>query len=70
MIKNDLVTKTDIPLLDLIYGEMKNRMYDAQCVMEDLSDDNFTLPYYEGLLDAYGFVYTEIDRIMHLRGDN
>jgi hypothetical protein len=69
MIKNDLVTKTDIPLLDLIYGEMKNRMYEAQCVLEDLSDDNLTVPYYEGLLDAYGFVYTEIDRIMYLRGD-
>ena len=69
MINNDLITSTDISTLSLIYGEMKNRMYQAQCVLEDLSDDNFTVPYYEGLLDAYGFVYTEIDRIMHLRGE-
>jgi hypothetical protein len=68
MIKNDLVTKTDIPLLDLIYGEMKNRMYDTQCLIEkgDGADPNY--PYLEGLFDAYAFVYTEIDRIMHLRG--
>jgi hypothetical protein len=69
MIDNKLITETDIPTLDLIYGEMKNRMYQAQSVLEDLSDDNLTVPYYEGLLDAYGFVYTEIDRIMNLRGE-
>ena len=67
MIDDKIITDTDIPTLDLIYGEMKNRMYQAQCVLEDLSDDNFTVPYYEGLIDAYGFVYTEIDRIMNLR---
>jgi len=66
MISDNLI-HTDISTLSLIYGEMKNRMYEAQCVLEDLSDDNITVPYYEGLLDAYGFVYTEIDRVMNAR---
>ena len=69
MINNDLITSTDISTLSLIYGEMKNRMYQAQCVLEDLSEDSIQAQYYEGLMDAYGFVYTEIDRIMHLRGE-
>ena len=68
MISNDLVLGTPIPLLDLIYGEMKIRMYQAQCALEDLSEDSIQAQYMEGLLDAYGFVYTEIDRIMNLRG--
>jgi len=67
MISYDLIARTDISTLSLIYGEMKNRMYEAQCVLEDLSDDDITVPYYEGLMDAYGFVYSEIDRIMTLR---
>jgi hypothetical protein len=68
MIKDDLVIKTDIPLLDLIYGEMKSRMYDTQCALEEADGADSNLHYLEGLLDAYGFVYTEIDRIMNLRG--
>lgn len=69
MIKDELVTKTDIPTLDLIYGEMKNRMYQTQCAIEDEGGSNFNTQYLEGLFDAYGFVYTEIDRVMHLRGE-
>jgi hypothetical protein len=68
MIKNDLVTKTDIPLLDLIYGEMKNRMYEAETALNNADGADSNFHYLEGLLDAYCFVYTEIDRIMHLRG--
>ena len=67
MINNELITGTDITTLNLIYGEMKNRMYQAGCVLEDLSDDSIQAQYYEGLMDAYGFVYTEIDRIMYVR---
>jgi hypothetical protein len=67
MINNELITSTDIPTLDLIYGEMKNRMYEAQTALDDTSETDKA--YYEGLLDAYGFVYTEIDRVMHLRGE-
>ena len=44
-------------------------MYQAQCAIEDLSEDSIQAQYMEGLLDAYGFVYTEIDRIMNLRGE-
>ena len=69
MINNDLITNTNISTLNLIYGEMKNRMYQAQCAIEDLSEDSIQAQYMEGLLDAYGFVYTEIDRIMNLRGE-
>ena len=71
MINNELITGTDITTLNLIYGEMKNRMYQAQCVLEDLSARKDTIGslYYEVLMDAYGFVYTEIDRIMNLRGE-
>jgi hypothetical protein len=69
MINNDLILNTDISTLNLIYGEMKNRMYQAQCALEiaDGADPNYH--YLEGLLDAYGFVYTEIDRVMHMRGE-
>ena len=67
MINEDLIINTNISTLNLIYGEMKSRMYQAQCAIEDLSE--LDKPYYEGLLDAYGFVYTEIDRIMSLRGE-
>jgi len=67
VIKDDLITKTDIPLLDLIYGEMKNRMYEAQCAMEEGDGADSNYPYLEGLFDAYAFVYTEIDRIMYVR---
>lgn len=66
MIKDDLITKTDIPLLDLIYGEMKNRMYETEQALHDIRDQN-QQDYLEGLFDAYAFVYTEIDRIMNLR---
>ena len=69
MIKNNLVTHTDIPLLDLIYGEMKNRMYEAQCAMEEGDGADSNYPYLEGLFDAYALVYTEIDRSMYLRGE-
>ena len=68
MINNDLVLHTDIPLLDLIYGEMKNRMYDAQCALEEADGADSNFHYLEGLLDAYGYVYTEIDRVICLRG--
>ena len=69
MINNELITGTDITTLNLIYGEMKNRMYQAQCALEgeDGADSNYH--YLEGLLDAYGFVYTEIDRVMNIRGE-
>ena len=70
MIKNNLVTHTNIPLLNLIYGEMKNRMYEAQCAMEEGDGADSNYPYLKGLFDAYAFVYTEIDRIMYLRGKN
>ena len=68
MIKNDLVTKTDIPLLDLIYGEMKNRMYETECALHETHEQHVQ-DYLEGVMDAYVFVYTEIDRIMNLRGE-
>ena len=69
MIDDKIITDTDITTLDLVYGEMKNRIYQAKCVLEDLSERKDTIGslYYEGLMDAYGFVYTEIDRIMNLR---
>jgi len=69
MINNELITDTEIPLLDLIYGEMKNRMYATQCALDDADGADSNFHYLEGLLDAYGFVYTEIDRIMNLRGE-
>jgi hypothetical protein len=68
MIKDDLITKTDIPLLDLIYGEMKNRMYETEQALHDTREQN-QQDYLEGLFDAYAFVYTEINRIMNLRGE-
>jgi hypothetical protein len=67
MIKDDLITKTDIPLLDLIYGEMKNRMYETEQALHETHEQN-QQNYLEGLFDAYAFVYTEIDRIMYVRG--
>ena len=70
MIDNALITKTDIPLLDLIYGEMKERMYQAQCAMDNADGADSNYHYLEGLLDAYGYVYTEIDRITNLRGEH
>jgi hypothetical protein len=69
MINNELITDTEIPLLDLIYGEMKNRMYSTQCAIDDGNGADSNFHYLEGLLDAYGFVYTEIDRIMNIRGE-
>jgi len=69
MISNDLITGTDITTLNLIYGEMKNRMYQAQCALEDGDGADSNYHYLEGLLDAYCFVYTEIDRVMHIRGE-
>ena len=69
MINNELITDTEIPLLDLIYGEMKNRMYSTQCALDDADGADSNFHYLEGLLDAYGFVYTEIDRIMNIRGE-
>ena len=69
MINNELITNTDISTLSLIYGEMKNRMYEAQCAMEEVDGADSNYPYLEGLFDAYAFVYTEIDRIMYLRGE-
>lgn len=72
MISNDLI-HTDISTLQLIYGEMKNRMYETQCAMEDEEQrglrEGFQREYLEGLMDAYGFVYSEIDRIMNARGE-
>jgi len=69
MIDNKLITGTDITTLNLIYGEMKNRMYQAQCALEEGDGADSNYHYLEGLLDAYGFVYTEIDRVMHIRGE-
>ena len=66
MINDKLITQTDIPTIELIHGEMKNRIYEAQCALEDVSE--LDKSYYEGLLDAYGFVYSEIDRVMTMRG--
>lgn len=67
MISYDLIARIDISTLDLIYGEMKNRMYQAQCAIDD--SDEMDTAYYEGVLDAYGFVYTEIDRIKSMRDE-
>ena len=69
MINNELITGTDITTLNLIYGEMKNRMYQAQCALEEGDGADSNYQYLEGLLDAYGFVYTEIDRVMNIRGE-
>ena len=67
MINNDLLLATDIPILDLIYGEMKSRMYETQCAMEDIGEDSLEYRYLEGLIDAYGYVYNEIDRAIYVR---
>jgi hypothetical protein len=69
VINNDLITNTDISTLALIYGEMKNRMYQVQCALDDGDGADSNYHYLEGLLDGYGFVYTEIDRVMHMRGE-
>jgi len=68
MINNDLIQHTDIPTLDLIYGELKNRLYQAQCALDEADGADKNFHYLEGLLDAYSFVYTEIDRVMNIRG--
>jgi len=43
-------------------------MYEAECALHETNEQHVQ-DYLEGVMDAYGFVYTEIDRIMHLRGD-
>jgi hypothetical protein len=70
MINNDLILNTDISTLSLIYGDMKTRMYETQCALEEADGADSNFHYLEGLLDAYSVVYTEIDRVMSLRGEN
>jgi len=69
MINNDLITDTNIPTIHLLHGEMKQRLYDTQSAIEDGDGADSNYAYLEGLQDAYSFVYTEIDRVMCMRGE-
>jgi hypothetical protein len=68
VIKDDLILHTDIPTLNLIYGSMKEKLYETECALHDTHEQHVQ-DYLEGLMDAYSFVYTEIDRVMNLRGE-
>ena len=68
---SDRLIKTDIPLIDLIYGDMKNLMYETEQDLYALpagtSEDSAEYREIAARLDAYVYVYTEIDRAMYER---
>ena len=59
--------ETNIPVLDLIYGDLKNCLYETQQIMEDLPEDSIQYREFNAMFDAYAYLYDEIDRVLHER---
>lgn len=69
---SDRLIKTDIPVLDLIYGEIKNMMYEVDQEAEALNQSDSEEAEIRGYeLDAksvvLAYLYNEIDRVMSER---
>ena len=61
------IADTSIPIHDLVHGELKNLILEAEEKIDSV-DSDFT-QYYEGQLDAYAKVYKLIYDIIFARED-
>lgn len=69
---SDKAIKSDIPAHDLIYGYIKEKLYDLSVELNGLPDDTSedSAQYLELIarIDSYTDVYVEIERILLKRG--
>jgi hypothetical protein len=73
MISSKLISHTNISTLDLIFGECQNQMYEIEQIIlslpKDTSEDSAEYKELDSRFWAFAYIREEIDRIMHIRGE-